>query len=273
MSIHETAIIGKDVKLGRNVRIGAFCVLEGNIEIGDDTFIGNRVSIKGKVKIGRNCKIYDGAIIGEEPQHLNYQGEESEVIIGNNVIIREYVTVHRGTKIDKMKTVIGDNCMLMAYSHVAHDCVLGNNVTMANCATLAGHVEVGDFVFISGLAAVQQWVRIGSYVMIAGLTGVDKHVPPFTRAAGNRVSLYGLNVVGMSRAGFSKEDMQSIKRAYKLLFKGEEPLKISILKVRELYKDNDKVNSLISFLEKAMNDKRIGIATDKNKIRSKEEVS
>jgi UDP-N-acetylglucosamine acyltransferase len=273
MSVHKTAIIEGNVKLGKGVSVGAYSIIQGDVEIGDNTRIGNRVSIKGKVRIGQDCNIYDGAIIGEEPQHLKYEGEEAEVVIGNGVIIREYVTIHRGTRIDKMRTVIGDNCMLMAYSHVAHDCVVGNNVVMANCATLAGHVEVGDYVFISGLVGVQQWTKIGSYVMIAGLTGVDKHIPPFTRAAGNRVSLYGLNLIGLRLAGFSKQDISAIKEAYKLLFKSPLPMATSLDEVERLYGDNPKVQLLVSFLREVMKDAKVGIATDKRKYTSKEETS
>ncbi len=275
MRIHETSIIGEGVKLGKNVSVGAFSLLEGDIEIGEDTVIGNRVTIKGRVKIGKNCKIYDGAVIGEEPQHLDYKGEDTEVVIGDNVIIREYVTVHRGTALDKGKTVIGNNCMLMAYSHVAHDCVLGDNVVMANCATLAGHVEIGNNVFMGGLSAVQQKTKIGSYSMIGGLTGVNKHVPPFTKAAGNHVQLYGINTIGLGRAGFSEEEIAALKKAYIILFKRSLTLKEGIQEIkRSSLGANKRVMELVEFIEKVRRDKkdRIGIASDGKKKNAKEGI-
>jgi len=219
MKIHPTTLITGNVKIPEDVEIGAFCVIEGDVKIGRGTRIANRVTLKGRVTIGENCRIYDGAVIGEEPQHLDYRGEDSEVIIGSNVIIREYVTVHRGTGIDKMKTIIGDNCMLMAYSHVAHDCIVGEGVIMANCATLGGHVEVGNYAFIGGLSAVHQWTRIGSYAMVGGLTGVSLDIPPFTIASGQHAQLWGVNTVGLKRRGFSEERISVIKKAYKILFK------------------------------------------------------
>ncbi|EDP75231.1 acyl-ACP--UDP-N-acetylglucosamine O-acyltransferase [Hydrogenivirga sp. 128-5-R1-1] len=249
MKIHPTSVVGDKVKLGEDVEIGAFCVIEGDVEIGRGTRVGNRVTIKGKTRIGENCRIYEGAVIGEDPQHLKYEGEESEVIIGNNVLIREYVTIHRGTKIDKMKTVIGDDVMLMAYSHVAHDCVVGKGVIMANCATLGGHVEVGEYTFIGGLSAVHQWARIGAYAMVGGLTGVSLDVPPFTRASGQHAELYGVNTVGLQRRGFSKERIMAIKKAYRILFRSNLLKKEAIELLRKEFKGNEDVELLVSFIE------------------------
>ncbi len=258
MKVHPTSVIGSDVKLSEDVEIGAFCVIEGQVEIGKGTKIGNRVTIKGRVRIGENCKIYDGAVIGEEPQHLRYEGEESEVIIGNRVLIREYVTIHRGTKLDKMRTVIGDNVMLMAYSHVAHDCVVGEGVIMANCATLGGHVEVGKHSFIGGLSAVHQWARIGPYAMVGGLTGVSLDIPPFTRASGQHALLYGVNTVGLKRHSFSRERIKAIKEAYRLLFRSTLVKRQAIELLRERFKDNEDVELLISFIESS----KRGVAPD-----------
>ncbi len=272
MSVHQTSVLSGNVKLGKDVKIGAFCVLEGEIEVGDGTTIGNRVSIKGRVRIGKNCKIHDGAVIGEEPQHLGYKGEDTEVIIGDNVIIREYVTVHRGTALDKGKTIVGDKCMLMAYAHIAHDCVVGNNVIMANCATLAGHVEIGNNVFMGGLSAVQQWTKVGSYAMIGGLTGVNKHIPPFTRASGNHVHLYGINTIGLSRAGFSREDIQALKKAYIVLFKKSDTLSKAVEELKKDMYHNQRVMELVEFIESLRNSK-IGIATDGKKTSVKEGIS
>ncbi len=258
MKVHPTSIVGEEVKLAEDVEVGPFCILEGRVEVGKGTKIGGRVTIKGRVKIGENCRIYEGAVIGEDPQHLKYEGEESEVIVGNNVIIREYVTIHRGTKLDKMKTVIGDDCMLMAYSHVAHDCVVGRGVIMANCATLGGHVEVGDYSFIGGLSAVHQWARIGAYAMVGGLTGVSLDIPPFTRASGQHALLYGVNTVGLQRRGFSKERISAIKRAYRLLFRSNLLKREAIERLRKEFEGNEDIEMLIRFIETS----KRGVARD-----------
>jgi UDP-N-acetylglucosamine acyltransferase len=249
MKIHPTSVVGGEVQISDDVEIGAFCVIEGNVKIGKGTRIGNRVTIKGRVTLGENCRIYEGAVIGEEPQHLHYEGEESEVVIGNNVIIREYVTIHRGTKIDKMKTVVGDDCMLMAYVHIAHDCVVGKGVIMANCATLGGHVEVGDYAFIGGLTAVHQWARIGSYAMVGGLTGVSLDIPPFTMAAGEHARLYGVNSVGLKRRGFSKQRISDIKKAYRILFRSNLLQDQALNRLREDFRGNPDIELLINFIK------------------------
>ncbi len=258
MKLHPTSIVGGDVHIADDVEIGAFCVIEGNVRIGKGTRIGNRVTIKGRVTIGENCRIYEGAVIGEEPQHLRYEGEDSEVIVGNNVIIREYVTVHRGTRIDRMRTIIGDDSMLMAYAHVAHDCVVGRGVIMANCATLGGHVEVGDYVFIGGLSAVHQWARIGSYAMVGGLTGVSQDVPPFTRASGQHAKLYGINSVGLRRHGFSSERIAVIKRAYRLLFRSSLLKHEAIQQLVEEFGDDPDIELLVNFIKTS----KRGVAPD-----------
>ncbi len=261
MKIHPTSVVSKEVILSEDVEIGAFCVVEGNIKIGKGTKIGNRVTLKGKVTIGENCRIYEGAVIGEEPQHLKYSGEESEVLIGNNVVIREYVTVHRGTALDKMKTVIGDGCMLMAYAHIAHDCIVGKGVIMANCATLGGHVEVGDYAFIGGLSAVHQWARVGAYAMVGGLSGVSLDIPPFTVASGQHAYLYGINTVGLERNGFSKERISAIKKAYRLLFRSNLLKTEAIKKLRKEFEGNKDIEFMIEFLETS----KRGIASDKKR--------
>jgi len=249
MKVHESVVIEGNVEIPEDVEIGAFTVIQGNVKIGRGTRIGNRVTIKGNVTIGENCKIYDGAVIGEEPQHLKYEGEESYVEIGNNVIIREYVTIHRGTKLDKRKTIIKDNVMLMAYSHVAHDCVVGEGVIMANAATLGGHVEVGDYAFIGGLSAVHQWARVGAYAMVGGLTGVSLDVPPFTVASGQHAKLYGINVIGLRRRKFPEEVIKALRRAYRLIFRSPLPRKEALeVVLRELgqYKE---VRLLVEFIK------------------------
>ena len=249
MKVHETVIIEGNVEIPEDVEIGAYTVICGNVKIGKGTKIGNRVTIKGNVKIGENCKIYDGAVIGEEPQHLKYEGEETFVEIGNNVIIREYVTIHRGTALDKGKTIVKDNVMLMAYSHVAHDCVVGKGVIMANCATLGGHVEVGDYAFIGGLSAVHQWARVGAYAMVGGLTGVSLDIPPFTVASGQHAKLYGVNVIGLKRRGFTQEKIKVIQKAYRIIFRSRIPRSEALeIALKELGR-HEEVKLLVDFIK------------------------
>ena len=247
--VHPTAVLKGEVELGEGVEIGPYTIIEGKVKIGRGTRIGARVSIRGKVSIGEECKIYDGAIIGEEPQHLRYAGEESEVIVGNRVIIREYATIHRGTALDKLKTVVEDDVMLMAYAHVAHDCVVRRGVIMANCATLGGHVEVGEYAFIGGLSAVHQWARVGAYAMVGGLSGVSLDIPPYTRASGQHAHLYGINTIGLERRGFSKEVITALKRVYRILFRSSMLKSEAINLVLEEYGKYPEVVRLVEFIK------------------------
>ncbi len=258
VKIHPTAVLLGDVHLEEGVEVGPFCLLEGKIKIGKGTKVGARVSIRGKVQIGENCKIYDGAIIGEEPQHLRYQGEETEVIIGNRVLIREYATIHRGTPFGIGKTIIENEVMLMAYAHVAHDCIVRRGAIMANCATLGGHVEVGEFAFIGGLSAVHQWARVGAYAMVGGVSGVSLDVPPFTRASGQHAHLYGINTVGLERRGFPKETINILKKTYRILFRSTLLRKEAIEKVLADFPNSAEVKGLVEFIQ---NSKR-GVARD-----------
>lgn len=256
--VHPTAIIKGEVELGSDVEVGPYSIIEGNVVVGDGTRIGARVSIRGKVSIGSGCKIYDGAILGEEPQHLRYAGEESEVIVGNKVIIREYATIHRGTALDKMKTIVEDEVMLMAYAHVAHDCIVRRGVIMANCATLGGHVEVGEYAFIGGLSAVHQWARVGAYAMVGGLSGVSLDIPPYTRASGQHAHLYGINTVGLERRGLSKEVIMALKRTYRLLFRSGLLKEEAIELVLKDYGKYEEVRKLVEFIRTS----RRGVARD-----------
>ncbi len=249
VKVHPTAIVSSEAVLEEGVEIGAFSVIEGPVRIGSGTKVGNRVTIKGRTTIGKNCKIYDGAVIGEEPQHLAYKGEETETIVGDNTIIREYVTIHRGTALDKGKTIVGEGCMLMAYSHVAHDCVVGKGVIMANCATLGGHVEVGDYAFIGGLSAVHQKTRVGAYAMVGGLSGVNLDVPPFTKASGQHAKLYGINATGLKRRGFSADRIANIKKAYRILFRSGMLIKEALEVLKRDFPQDEDIKMLVKFIE------------------------
>jgi len=216
--IHKTAIIDKDAKIEESVEIGPYTIIGGNVKIGKNTKIGPH-SFLENCEIGENCKISNSVSIGNEPQDLRFKGNLTKVIIGNNCIIREFTTIHRGSHTDL--TRLGDNCYIMAYSHIAHDCIVGNDVIMANCATLAGHVTVEDGAILGGLVAVHQFCRIGKLAMIGGGAMVSKDVPPFTIASGDRARLYGINVVGLKRRGFDNTKIRNIQRAYRLLFESK----------------------------------------------------
>jgi len=246
--IHPTAIIHKNAEIGENVDIGPYCIVGERVNIKKGTKLISHVVIEGRTEIGENCTISPFASIGSPPQDLTYKGEDTAVLIGNTNIIKEYVTINRGTQSSGGVTRIGDNNFLMAYVHIAHDCTVGNSVVMANCATLAGHVDVADFVIFGGLCAVHQFCKIGKYAFISGLTGVPKDIPPFIIAAGNRAKPYGLNIVGLERHNFSKEELSKLKKAYRVLFRSALPLSTS-LKIIQEELDGDNIKELIDFIQ------------------------
>lgn len=210
-SIHPEAVIGK------NVEIGPFVFIDKNVVIGDNCWIGPNVTIMSGARIGNNCRIFPGAVISGIPQDLKFHGEETTAEIGDNTTVRECVTINRGT-VDKHKTVVGKNCLLMAYVHVAHDCIIGDNVILANSVNLAGHVIIEDYAILEGLAAVQQFVRIGAHAFITGGSKVRKNVPPFVKAAREPLSYVGVNSVGLRRRGFSNETVLQIEDIYRTLY-------------------------------------------------------
>lgn len=209
--------IHDDAQIADNVRIDPFVHIHGDVIIQEGTWIGSHVTIMDGVRIGRNCKIFPGAVVGAIPQDLKYKGESTYLEIGDNVTIREYCTVNRGTQ-SLGKTVIKDNALLMAYVHIAHDCVIGENCILANNVNLAGHIEVGDYSILGGLTAVHQFVKIGAHVMVGGGTLVRKDIPPFVKAAREPISYAGVNSIGLRRRGFSEADIDEIQRIYRLMF-------------------------------------------------------
>lgn len=227
--IDDRAIIEPGAEIGDNVSVGPFSIVSGNVSIGDDTWIGPHVVINGRTRIGRGNRIYQFSSIGEAPQHLGYGGEDTALEIGDNNIVREYTTINRGTAEGGGVTRIGDNNFLMAYVHIAHDCVIGCNTIFANCASLAGHVTVDDYAILGGFTLVHQFCRIGAH----SITGIGcvclQDVPPFTVAAGNRAQPHGINVKGLRRRRFAEEDIVALKRAYKTLYRSE----LSLHKARE----------------------------------------
>ncbi|HBF88023.1 MAG TPA: acyl-[acyl-carrier-protein]--UDP-N-acetylglucosamine O-acyltransferase [Bacteroidales bacterium] len=211
------AYIHPEAKLANNVVVEPFVTIDKNVVIGEGTWIGPNVSIMEGVRIGKNCKIFPGAVIGAIPQDLKFDGEETIVEIGDNTIIRESVTINRGTKAS-FKTKVGSNCLLMAYVHIAHDCVIGNNCVLANVATLGGHVVIDDWAIIGGLSAIHQFVHIGEHSFISGGSLVRKDVPPYVKAAREPLSYVGVNSVGLRRRGLSNEVIAEIQEIYRILY-------------------------------------------------------
>jgi UDP-N-acetylglucosamine acyltransferase len=209
--------IHPNAKIAKNVVIEPFTSIDGDVEIGEGTWIGSNVSIMDGARIGKNCNIYPGAVISANPQDLKYNNEKTFVEIGNNVTIRECVTINKGTN-DRLKTVIGNNCLIMAYSHVAHDCLVGNNCIFSNNTTLAGHVTVGDYVIISGLTAIHQFCSIGNHAFVTGGSLVRKDVPPYVKAAREPLSYVGINSVGLRRRGYESDKIREIQNIYRLLY-------------------------------------------------------
>ncbi len=209
--------IHPNAKIAENVVIESFTTIYGNVEIGEGTWIGPNVTIFDGARIGKNCKIFPGAVISAIPQDLKFSGEITTTELGDNTIIREFVTINRGT-VDRMKTQIGKNCLLMAYVHIGHDCIVGDNCIMANCVNLAGHVELEDFVIVEGVVGVQQFVKIGQHAFIGSGSNVRKNVPPYVKAAREPLSYVGVNSVGLRRRGFETETILQIEDIYRSIY-------------------------------------------------------
>jgi UDP-N-acetylglucosamine acyltransferase len=211
------AYVHPQAKVAKTVVIEPFVNIEKNVEIGEGTWIGSNVTIMEGARIGRNCKIFPGAVIAAIPQDLKFNGEDTLVVIGDNTTIREFVTVNRGTRANN-ETIIGKNCLLMAYVHVAHDCIIHNNVILANAVNLAGHIEIDDWAIVGGMSAIHQFVKIGAHTMISGGSLIRKDVPPFCKAAREPLSFSGINSIGLRRRGFSTERIQQIQDIYRILY-------------------------------------------------------
>jgi UDP-N-acetylglucosamine acyltransferase len=215
--ISPLANISPGAKIGRNVTVEPFATIYEDVEIGDNSYIHPNAVIYPDTVIGNNCKVFPGAIIGIVNQDLKYKGEKSKTVIGNNTTIREYATIHKGTA-DRMVTKVGDNCLIMAYTHLGHDCLIGNNVIVANNGSLAGHITIEDFAVLEGVVAAQQFVNIGRHAFIAGASLVRKSVPPFVRVAREPLQFIGVNTIGLSRRGFDKETIKEIEDIYRIIF-------------------------------------------------------
>ena len=255
--IHNSSVIDKKAKIGKGVKIGPFCYIGPEVQISDEVELISSVHIEGSTKIGQATKIFPFASIGTLPQDKKYKGEDNSLEIGENNIIREYVTINPGTKGGGGKTIIGDNCLLMISSHIAHDCHIGNNVVIANNVPLGGHVTIEDSVVIGGNSAVQQFTRIGRLAMVGGMTGVLKDVIPFGLSFGNRNYLRGINLIGLKRKKYDNKKIMELNQAFKKIFSSKN-LYENLNKINGEYKENDLVKEVINFIEK---DKKRPICT------------
>ena len=217
MNIHQFAVVHPDAKIGKDVKIGPFVTIDANVKIGEGTIIDSGAVVRSGARVGKNCHIHSNAVVSDIPQDLKFQGEDTVAIIGDNTVIREFVTIHRGTA-SKGKTVVGNNCLIMAYCHVAHDCVVGDHVIMSNSAQLAGEVVAGDWAIIGGGALVHQFTQIGCHVMIQGGALVNKDIPPYCMAARYPIAYEGVNKVGLHRRGYTSEQIDAIADVYRTIY-------------------------------------------------------
>lgn len=253
--IHSTAIVSKKARLAKDVEVGPYSVIGDNVKISEGTEILNNVTITGFTEIGSGNKIFSGTVIGSPPQDLKYKGEKSFVRIGDNNVIREFTTINLGTQGNSTK--IGNNNLIMAYSHIAHDCYVGNKCIFANNATLAGHVHVEDEVVIGGLSAVHQFTRIGKLAIIGGCSKVVQDIPPFSMSDGHPAEIYGINSIGLKRSNISKDSINQLKTAFKILFHSGLSLPNALKKIKSKFPDySDQLQYLIAF----MNNSKRGVA-------------
>ena len=247
--ISDKAIVDKNIKFETDIEIGPFSIIGQHVKIGKRVRVHSHVVINGETSISDDSEIYPFASIGSNPQSFKFKGEKTKILIGKNNKIREYVTINPGTQYGGGVTMIGDNCLFMISSHVAHDCKIGNNVVLANNVAIAGHVEIGDNVIIGGNSAVHQFTRIGKYAIVGGMTGVDKDIIPYGFVTGNRAHLDGINIIGMKRAGVSGDEINSLNRAIKIIFSNDR-LREGIEEVKKLPSFKT-VNEVIEFLEQS----------------------
>jgi UDP-N-acetylglucosamine acyltransferase len=248
VTIHPTALVDPGAELGPGVTIGPRVILGPGVRVGAGTRIGPGVLVERNTEIGEECRIFQGAVLGTDPQDLKFEGEETWLRIGNRTQIREYATLNRGTSASG-ETRVGSDCLLMAYVHVAHDCVLGDHIIISNATQMAGHVTIDDWAIISGLVAMHQFVRIGRHAFIGGLSRIAQDVAPFCRVSGNPPKIYGLNTVGLERRGFPPESRAALKKAYRMLFHSELNLSQALVRVREELSMEGEVGEFIEFIE------------------------
>lgn len=246
--IHPTAVIEEGADIGSGCKIGPFCIVGSNVSLGADTTLHSHVVIAGHTTIGELCEIFPFASLGHAPQDLKFAGEESRLQIGARNTIREHVTMNPGTKGDKLLTRVGSDGLFMVGSHIAHDCTVGDHVVLANNATLAGHCIVEDYVILGGLSAVHQFVRIGTHAFVGGMSGLENDLIPFGVAMGDRAGLQGLNIVGLKRRGFDRDQIHTLRNAYRLLFSNEGTLMERLADVEEMFAKDEGVGRITQFI-------------------------
>lgn len=231
--IHETAVIHPTAELAQGVEVGPYAIIGEKVKIGEGTRIGPHAIVDKWTVIGEDCQIYQFASLGTPPQHVRYDGEETYVIVGDKNIIREFVTINRGTPFGNGKTVVGDGNFIMAYAHIGHDCIIENHTIMSSFAALAGHVEIGNYAIIGGMVAVHQFVRIGTYAFVGGATSLAMDIPPYVTASGMRAKLYGINVLNLERHNVPQQAIKGLKKAYRIIFRSRFPLAEALKTVEE----------------------------------------
>ena len=249
-SIHPTALVAPDARLGNDVSIGAFAIIGENCTLGDGCVVAARASLERNVTLGNNVKVGVGTVLGGDPQDLKFKGEPTVVEIGDDTTIREYATINRGTS-QSFRTSVGKNCLIMSYVHLGHDCHVADGVIISNGVQLAGHVTIEDKATISGLVAVHQFARIGRFSFVGGMSRVSKDVPPFIKAVGNPIKLYGLNSVGLQRNNFPDEVIRELKRAYRLFFRSELNVSQALDRARAELHPYPEVEALIRFVDES----------------------
>ena len=246
-TVHATAIVDASAELGEGVTVGPWVSIGPRVRIGDGTEVGPRVLIEKDTTVGEDCRLANGAVLGTDPQDLKYKGEHSTLEVGDRTVVREFATLNRGTEASG-RTVVGTDCLLMAYTHVAHDCEIGNHVVLANSVNMAGHVLIEDWVIVGGLTPIHQFVRIGAHAFVGGGSRVPQDIPPYCRAAGNPPQLYGLNSVGLERRGLSDDVRRALKQAYRILFQSNETLSAALDRAEQEVVGIPEVKHLIQFV-------------------------
>jgi UDP-N-acetylglucosamine acyltransferase len=250
VNIHPTSIIHKNVHLSHDVKVGPYTIINDEIEIGQGTEIGSHVLIDSGTIIGKNCKIHHGAVLGTLPQDLKFGGEKTLLTIGDNTVIREYATLNRGTKY-REKTVVGKECFIMIYAHIAHDCLLGDHVILANSVNLAGHIEIGDYAIIGGVVPVHQFVKIGAHSIVGGGFRVQKDVCPYALVGGYPLKSMGLNIIGLKRRGFPEKTVEILEQTFKLLFRSKLNTSQAVERIKSEIKIIPEVQNILDFIAKS----------------------
>jgi UDP-N-acetylglucosamine acyltransferase len=249
-AVHPTAVIDASVELGADVVIGPYAVVGPNVTIGAGTRLGPHVLVERDTVIGERCEIHKGAVLGSDPQDLKYAGEPTQLIVGDRTVIREYCTLNRGTSAHQ-KTEVGSDCLFMAYVHVAHDCVIGDRVILANAVNMGGHVEIEEWAIVGGVTAIHQFVRIGAHAFVGGASRVSKDIPPYVKASGSPIELFGLNSVGLQRRGFPDEVRRELKRLYRLFFNSSLNVSQALAQARLELAPHPEVERFLAFIERS----------------------